>query len=87
MKLWTPSSLAAFAASLGITAPDQVVIDPDRRLAGGEGVTLMVSELLSSFLVSGTLEAPPVFSYARPLGVVELVRSGKILMARGPQTT
>ena len=23
----------------------------------------------------------------RPLGVVELVRSGKILMARGPQTT
>ena len=31
----------------------------------------MVSDLLPSFLVSGTLEAPPVFSYARPLQVAD----------------
>lgn len=66
----SPPSIAAFVAGLGVSAPPRVVVDPDRRLAGGEGVTLMVSDLLSSFLVSGTLEAPPVFSYARPLGLV-----------------
>ncbi len=68
----TPPSIAAFAAGLGISTPaDRVVVDPERRLAGGEGVTIMVSDMLSSFLVSGTLEAPPVFSYARPLQVVD----------------
>ncbi len=67
----SPPSLAAFATALGITTPEQVVVDPERRLAGGEGVTVMVSEMLSSFLVSGTLEAPPVFSYARPLRVLD----------------
>lgn len=66
----SPPSIAAFVAGLGISAPPRVVVDPDRRLAGGEGVTLMVSDMLPSFLVSGTLEAPPVFSYARPLGLV-----------------
>jgi hypothetical protein len=66
----SPPSIAAFVAGLGISAPPRVVVDPERRLAGGEGVTLMVSDLLPSFLVSGTLEAPPVFSYARPLGLV-----------------
>jgi hypothetical protein len=66
----TPPSVAAFVTELGLTAPEKVVVDPEKRLAGGEGVTLMVSDLLPSFLVSGTLEAPPVFSYARPLTVV-----------------
>jgi ABC-type uncharacterized transport system involved in gliding motility auxiliary subunit len=66
----SPPSIAAFVAGLGISARPRVVVDPERRLAGGEGVTLMVSDLLPSFLVSGTLEAPPVFSYARPLGLV-----------------
>ena len=67
----TPASVAAFATTVGVTAPEQVVIDPERRLAGGEGVTVMVSDMLSSFLVSGSLEAPPVFSYARPLHVAD----------------
>ena len=66
----TPPSIAAFVTKLGLTAPEQVVVDPEKRLAGGEGVTLMVSDLAPAFLVSGTLEAPPVFSYARPLRVV-----------------
>ena len=67
----TPASIAAFATTVGVTAPDGVVVDPERRLAGGEGVTVMVADMLSSFLVSGSLEAPPVFSYARPLRVVD----------------
>ena len=66
----SPPSIAAFVAGLGVSAPPRVVVDPERRLAGGEGVTLMVSDLMPSFLVSGTLEAPPVFSYARPLELV-----------------
>ena len=55
----SPPSIAAFATGLGLTTPEKVVIDPERRLAGGEGVTVMVSDMLPSFLVSGTLEAPP----------------------------
>jgi acetolactate synthase-1/3 small subunit len=46
---------------------------------GAEALILRVygdTEKLDSFI-----------SLLRPLGVVELVRSGKILMARGPQTT
>lgn len=66
-----PPSIAAFAAGLGVVTPPQVVIDPQQRLAGGEGVTVMVADMLSSFLVSGTLESPPVFSYARPLQLLE----------------
>ncbi len=63
----SPASFAAIAARRGITPLDEVVVDPARRLAAGEGVTILVSGLTPSFLVSGTLEAPPVFSYARPL--------------------
>ncbi|TMA71938.1 MAG: hypothetical protein E6J72_21135 [Deltaproteobacteria bacterium] len=63
----SPPSFAAIAARRGITPLDAVVVDPERRLAAGEGVTILVSGLTSSFLVSGTLEAPPVFSRARPL--------------------
>jgi ABC-type uncharacterized transport system involved in gliding motility auxiliary subunit len=63
----SPPTIAAFAARRGVTPLDEVVVDPDRKLAAGEGVTLLVSGLEPSFLVSGTLEAPPVFSYARPL--------------------
>jgi gliding motility-associatede transport system auxiliary component len=74
----TPASITAFVGGLGITSPEQVVVDPERRLAGGEGVTVMVSDLLSSFLVSGTLEAPPVFSYARPLRILEPMSSSAI---------
>ena len=60
------------------TTPEQVVVDPERRLAGGEGVTVMVSDMLPSFLVSGTLEAPPVFSYARPLRVAGAELAGSV---------
>ncbi len=38
----------------------------------------MVSDLEPSFLVSGTLEAPPVFSYARALAVATRRRAGAI---------
>ncbi len=63
----SPPSFAAVAARRGITPLEEVVIDPEGRLASGEGVTILVSGLTPSFLVSGTLEAPPVFSYARSL--------------------
>jgi acetolactate synthase-1/3 small subunit len=46
---------------------------------GADALVLRVygeSEKLDSFL-----------SLLRPFGILELVRSGKILMARGPQTT
>ncbi len=67
----SPPSFAALAARRGITAVDDVVVDPEGRLAAGEGVTILVSGLTPSFLVSGTLEAPPVFSRARSLRPAE----------------
>lgn len=63
----SPSSIAALAARYGITPLPEVVVDPERRLAAGEGVTLLVSGLAPTFLVSATLEASPVFSSARAL--------------------
>jgi len=74
----TPASVASFVARVRLTSPEKVVVDPEKRLAGGEGVTLMVANLMPSFLVSGTLEAPPVFSYARPLAVVDASRDSVI---------
>jgi len=67
----SPASLAALAARHGVTPLEEVVVDPEHRLASGEGVTVLVSGMVPSFLVSGTLEAPPVFSYARTLRVEE----------------
>jgi ABC-type uncharacterized transport system involved in gliding motility auxiliary subunit len=64
-----PASVADLLSRVGIGGPDRVIVDPERRLAGGEGVTLMLSDMLRSFLVSGSLEAPPVFSSARPLDI------------------
>jgi ABC-type uncharacterized transport system involved in gliding motility auxiliary subunit len=65
----SPSAIAALATRFGVTALDEVVVDPAERLAAGEGVTLLVTGLARTFLVSGTLEAPPVFSSARPLEI------------------
>ena len=78
----TPPSVAELAAPDGITAAPQVVVDPERRLAAGEGVTVLVSGLERNFLVSGTLEAPPVFSYARPLAVAADRRESVIAFLR-----
>jgi ABC-type uncharacterized transport system involved in gliding motility auxiliary subunit len=64
-----PATVADLMGRFGVGGGDRVIVDPERRLAGGEGVTLMLSDMLASFLVSGSLEAPPVFSTARPLDV------------------
>ncbi len=80
-----PGSIVDFAARLGVLAPDQVIVDPEQRLAGGEGVTLMVPDLLPSFLVSASLEAPPVVSTARPLEVTEAMKDAAIrFLKTGP---
>jgi hypothetical protein len=74
----TPPSVAAFLTRLGIGGADHVVVDPERRLAGGEGATFMIAELAPSFLVSRSLEAPPVFSSARPLEIAPAVASSAV---------
>jgi ABC-type uncharacterized transport system involved in gliding motility auxiliary subunit len=78
----SPRSIGALATRFGITPLDEVVVDPERRLAAGEGVTLLVSGLEPSFLISGTLEAPPVFSYARALAVARDVEPAPISFLR-----
>jgi acetolactate synthase-1/3 small subunit len=45
------------------------------------------AEALILRIYGDTEKLDSIIALLRPLGVVELVRSGKILMARGPQTT
>ncbi len=83
----TPASIGVLAAAYGITPRPQVVVDPERRLAAGEGVTVLVSGLAPSFLVSGTLEAPPVFSYARPLAIADAWKGSVVpFLETGPSS-
>lgn len=74
----TPRSVVDFVGRLGVIARDRVIVDPERRLTGGEGITFMVAELAPSFLVSRTLEAAPVFSAARPLEISETAKTAAI---------
>jgi ABC-type uncharacterized transport system involved in gliding motility auxiliary subunit len=63
----TPEDVVALLQRRGVQAPAAVIVDPERRLASGEQVTVLVSELDPRFGVSAALEASPLFSYARPL--------------------
>jgi len=67
----SPRSAGDFARRYGVRPSDRIIVDPEHRLAAGEGVTIVVPGLERSFLISGSLEAPPVFSYARSLQVAE----------------
>jgi hypothetical protein len=84
----SPSALLDLAAARGVRPLGEVVVDPEARLAAGEGMTFKVAELDRQFLVSGTLGAAPVFSQARPLqvgeGVVAFLTTSKASYGAAP---
>ncbi len=52
----------------GIEVRDDIVLDPEHRLSGGEPFSLVLVDRNHRHLLSATLDAPPLFSAARSLG-------------------
>lgn len=57
--------LAAWLRGWGVDMGDDVVIDPKNRLAGGEVLSAVSTDVNRNQLVTRRLEAPPLFSGAR----------------------
>jgi ABC-type uncharacterized transport system involved in gliding motility auxiliary subunit len=78
--------LAAWLKRYGIDAGENVIVDPDNRLAGGEPFSAAVPELNSRHLVPARIDGVPLFSGMRSVSArsdedagrdaVWLVRSG-----------
>ena len=59
--------LAAFLVSYGIETSDDVVVDPENRLGGGEVYSAAVTNVNRRHLITASLDSPPLFSGARSL--------------------
>jgi ABC-type uncharacterized transport system involved in gliding motility auxiliary subunit len=62
--------LAAFLNRYDVALPPDVVIDPEARLYGGEFLTMQVQFERGDHPVLGPLDAPPLFSLTRSVGLV-----------------
>lgn len=81
----SPRTVAGIVRWYGVAPRDSVVVDPEHRLAAGEGVTILVPGLEQSFLVSRSLEAPPVFAQACSLEIgTEVEESAIAFLKTGP---
>lgn len=57
-------------ASYGVECGDDIVVDPDNRLGGGEPFSAAVTDVNRNHLITATMEAPAVFSGARSLRAI-----------------
>ncbi|HVM97933.1 MAG TPA: GldG family protein [Candidatus Acidoferrales bacterium] len=71
----TPA-LVDLLAHFGVRTDDTMVVDSENRLFAGDYVTLSVPGLSPRHPVSAALEAPPLFSGARPIGFTPAARGG-----------
>lgn len=62
--------LAVFLRRYSIDLPPDLVIDPEGRLYGGEFLTMQVQLQRGEHPVLGPLDAPPLFSLTRSVGVL-----------------
>ena len=62
--------LAAFLRKYDVDLPDDVVLDPNSRLYGGEHLTMQISVERRDHPIIGPLDAPPLFSLTRSVGTV-----------------
>jgi ABC-type uncharacterized transport system involved in gliding motility auxiliary subunit len=62
--------LAELLRRYSLSLPPDVVIDPEGRLYGGEFLTMQVQIERGDHPILGPLDAPPVFSLTRSVGVV-----------------
>lgn len=71
--------LGKLLARYGIEVHDNIVLDPDHRLSGGEPFSIVLTNRNRSHLLSGTLDAPPLFSGARSLTGHDDEEDGRIV--------
>jgi len=79
--------LVALMAEYGLAIGDDVVLDPENRLAGGEFTSLVVRERNDQQLLTRTLESPPLFSGVRSVigrSDPETGRDAAYLLGTGP---
>jgi len=62
--------LAAFLRRYSLDLPPDVVIDPEARLYGGELLTMQIQLNRGDHPILGPLDAPPLFSLTRSVGVL-----------------
>jgi gliding motility-associatede transport system auxiliary component len=62
--------LAAFLRRYSLDLPPDVVIDPEARLYGGELLTMQIQVERGEHPILGPLDAPPLFSLTRSVGVL-----------------
>ncbi|HLQ23338.1 MAG TPA: hypothetical protein VK132_09025, partial [Gemmatimonadales bacterium] len=62
--------LAAHLHRYGVSLPPDVVVDPAARLYGGELLTMQIPFERGEHPILGPLDAPPVFSLTRSVGVL-----------------
>lgn len=78
--------LAEALGGYGIALRDDVVVDPDRRLYRGEGLTLQIPFSPEDHPLLAPLTAPPLFSLSRSVGVVarpEASTAGTVFLRTG----
>src|SRR3989449_6929716 len=63
-------ALAARLHHYDVSLPPDVVVDPEARLYGGELLTMQISFARGDHPILGPLDAPPVFSLTRSVGVL-----------------
>ncbi len=84
---YAASRLTALLLKYGVVMGEDVVLDPQNRLADGEAISAVLPDVNRSHLVAATLKSPPMFSGMRSVAgrgvgevakrvVVDLVRSG-----------
>ena len=64
--------LAAFLRKYEVDLPDDVVLDPNSRLYGGEHLTMQVSIERGDHPIIGPLDAPPLFSLTRSVAAARV---------------
>src|SRR2546428_7366927 len=62
--------LAAHLHQYYVSLPPDVVVDPEARLYGGELLTMQIPFARGDHPILGPLDAPPVFSLTRSVGVL-----------------
>jgi hypothetical protein len=62
---FTVPKVVEMLSEYGIEAGDDVVVDPENRLGGGEPFTAAIADKSPDHLITATLDAPPLFSGAR----------------------
>jgi ABC-type uncharacterized transport system involved in gliding motility auxiliary subunit len=68
--------LASFLRRYAVDLPADVVVDPTARLYGGEQLTMQVAIERDAHPILGPLDAPPLFSLTRSVGVLRAGTEG-----------